>query len=140
MVTFLGKFIPYLTSETACLRYLLSHNTVFQWTDRQEKKWKKLKETVTTEPVLTFFDTSKTTKISTDASKDGLGAMLLQMNEDKWQPVANASRSLTGTEQWYAQIEKETLSQVFGCGKFHSYVYALPTFDQQRLTTSRSFQ
>lgn len=84
MVTFLGKFIPNLTSETACLRDLLLHNTVFQWTDRQEKKWKKLKETVTTEPVLTFFDTSKTTKISTHASKDGLGGVLLQMNEDKW--------------------------------------------------------
>lgn len=128
MINFLGKFIPNLTAKTACLRELLRHNTVFEWTARHEKEWKKLKETVTTEPVLTFFDPSKPTKISIDASKDGLGAVLLQMHEDKWQPVAYASRSMTETEQRYAQIEKETLGLVFGCGKFHSYVYGLPTF------------
>ncbi|XP_061129807.1 uncharacterized protein K02A2.6-like [Syngnathus typhle] len=141
MINFRGKFIPNLTSKTACLRELLQHNTVFEWTYRHEREWKKLKETVTTEPVLTFFDPSKPTKISTDASKDGLGAALLQMNEDKWQPVAYASRSMTETEQRYAQIEKETLGLVFGCGKFHSYVYGLPTFtaetDHKPLITIR---
>lgn len=89
---------------------------------------KKLKETVTTEPVLTLFDHSKGTNISTDSSKDGLGAVLLQMNGDQWQPVACASRSMTETEQRYAEIEKEALALVFGCGKFHSFVYRLPTF------------
>jgi hypothetical protein len=128
MINFLGKFIPYLTSKTACLRELLEHNTVFKWTARHEKEWKQLKDTVTMEPVLTFFDTSKPTKISTDASKDGLGAVLLQMNGDKWQPVAYASRSMTETEQRCAQIEKETLGLVIGFGKFHSYVYGLPTY------------
>ncbi|KAK7886282.1 hypothetical protein WMY93_025903 [Mugilogobius chulae] len=71
---------------------------------------------------------AKPTKISTDASKDGLGAVLLQKTDEKWQPVAYASRSMTETEKRYAQIEKETLGLVFGCGKFHSYVYGLPTF------------
>lgn len=50
------------------------------------------------------------------------------MTGEKWQPVAYASRSMTETEKRYAQIEKETLGLVFGCGKFHSYVYGLPTF------------
>ncbi|XP_026050672.1 uncharacterized protein K02A2.6-like [Astatotilapia calliptera] len=118
MINFLGKFIPNLTSKTACLRELLQDTKVFEWTARHEKEWKKLKETVTTEPVLTFIK----------ASKDGLGAVLLQRNKDKWQPVAYAFRSVTETEQRYAQIEKETLGLVFGCGKFHSYVYGLPTF------------
>ena len=59
------------------------------------------------------------------ASKDGLGAVLLQMHEDKWQPVAYVSRSMTETEQRYCSTDKETLG-VFGCGKFHS-VYGLPT-------------
>lgn len=101
---------------------------MFEWTDRHEEEWRKLKDTLTTEPVLTFFDPSKPTKISTDASKDGLGAALLQRHDETWQPVAYASRSMTETEQRYAQIEKETLGLVFGCGKFHSYVYGLPTF------------
>lgn len=53
---------------------------------------------------------------------------MLQMTDEKWTPVAYASRSMTETKKRYAQIEKETLGLVFGCGKFHTYVYGLPTF------------
>ena len=53
------------------------------------------------------------------ASKSGLGACLLQDGH----PVAYASRSLSSAEVNYAQIEKELVAVVFGCEKFHCYVY-----------------
>ena len=37
--------------------------------------------------------------------------------------MAYASRALTETQQRYSQIEKETLAIVYGCNKFHEYVY-----------------
>ena len=43
------------------------------------------------------------------------------MQEGK--PVAYASKSLTPTETNYAQIEKEMYAAVFGCTKFHQYIY-----------------
>ena len=51
--------------------------------------------------------------------------MLEQLHGTVWHPTAFASRSLTAAEQNYSQIEKETLSIVFSCGKFHEYVYGL---------------
>jgi hypothetical protein len=39
------------------------------------------------------------------------------------QPIAYASRALASTQQRYAQIEKELLAVVYGCNKFHQYIY-----------------
>ncbi|UYV74954.1 K02A2.6-like, partial [Cordylochernes scorpioides] len=56
--------------------------------------------------------------IQCDASKHGLGATLLQES----QPIIFASRSLSKTEQNYAQIEKECIAIVFACERFHQYI------------------
>ena len=48
--------------------------------------------------------------------------MLEQLHGIVWYPNAFPSRSLTAAEQNYSQIEKETLSIVFSCEKFHEYV------------------
>ena len=128
MVNFLAKFIPNLSTKTVHLRQLLHRKSDFVWTDSHEEEWKTLKNILTTEPVLTFFDPSKRIKISTDSSKNGIGAVLLQADGDDWKPVAYASRAMTATECRYAQIEKECLGLVYGFERFHSYVYGLPRF------------
>ncbi|KAI8120071.1 Retrovirus-related Pol polyprotein from transposon 297 [Lucilia cuprina] len=69
--------------------------------------------------VLKPFDESQHIYIQTDTSQYGLGCCLLQNNAS----IAYASRSLSETEQRYAQIEKELLSTFFSCRKFHHYIY-----------------
>lgn len=128
MINFIGKFIPNLSSKTVHLRELLRDRCEFKWTSAHEAEWSRLKTTLTTEPVLTFFDPSKKIKISTDSSKDGIGAVLLQASGEDWRPVAYASRTMTSAECRYAQIEKECLGLVYGFQKFHGYVYGLPKF------------
>ena len=51
--------------------------------------------------------------------------MLEQLHGTVWYPTAFVPRPLTAAEQNYSQIEKETLSIVFSCEKFHEYVYGL---------------
>ena len=74
---------------------------------------------ITKVPVLRFYDIKEEATIQCDASEKGLGAMLLQQG----QPVAFISRSLTKTEQNYAQIEKECLAIVFACEHFNQYIH-----------------
>ena len=78
---------------------------------------------MTKTPILKYFDPKLPTRTSSDASKLGLGATLEQCHDGTWHPVAYASRSLTSAEQNYCQLEKETLSILFACERFHEYLY-----------------
>ncbi|KAL7873908.1 hypothetical protein SRHO_G00048780 [Serrasalmus rhombeus] len=119
MVTFLAKFIPNMSQHTEPLRELNRDDAMWQWQAKHQQAFEKLKTMLTEAPVLKYYDVSLPVTVSVDASKCGLGAVLLQ--EDR--PVAYASRALTETEQRYAQIEKEMLAIVFGVERFHQFVY-----------------
>ena len=71
---------------------------------------------------LKYFDPKKPVTVSVDASSKGMGAVLLQ---DKY-PVAYASKAMTNSQQNYAQIEKEMLAIVFGCTRFHEFIFGMP--------------
>ncbi|KAK3706239.1 hypothetical protein QZH41_000395, partial [Actinostola sp. cb2023] len=89
---------------------------MFQWSPQvQGQCFNELKELLTTAPLLKYFDPKDEIELQCDASEKGLGAACLMQ---RGQPVAYASRSLTQTEQQYAQIEKEMLAIVFGAQKF----------------------
>ena len=122
MITYLAKFLPNLSDVTEPLRRLLDKDVQWHWNDTHEKSWKQVKQLITREPVLKYFDPSKEVTLQCDASKSGLGAVILQ----EGQPIAFSSRALTSNERNYAQIEKELLSIVHGCTRFNQYVYGRP--------------
>ena len=58
-------------------------------------------------------------QLQVNASHVGLGSALLQNGK----PIAFASKTLTKTEWWYTNIEREMLAAVFGVERFHTYIY-----------------
>lgn len=123
MVNYLSTYIPNMSILNAPLRLLLKEESKWMWGKEQIEAVKKLKEKLSTAPVLAYYDCNKPIVIQTDASKNRLGAALIQES----QPIAYASRSFTETEQRYAPIEKELLAIVFGLERFHQYVYGRQT-------------
>ena len=122
MITYLSKFIPHFSQIASPLRQLLEKDTAWQWHHEHEQSLLKLKELATSAPVLAYFKPDRPVTLSVDASSKGLGAVLIQDDH----PLAYASKSLTNTQQQYAQIEKEMLAVVFGCIRFHGYIYGVP--------------
>ena len=70
-----------------------------------------LKQACKNSPVLAFADYTKEFLLETDASKEGLGAVLSQKQEDGWfHPVAYGSRALTMHEKNYHSTKLEFLA------------------------------
>ena len=126
MVNQLGKFTPHLAEFTQPLRGLLSKGNTWMWGPDQDTAFIRIKEELSKPTVLALYDSQAPTTLSADASSYGLGAVLLQKANKQWRPVAYASRSMTETEQRYAQIEKEALAITWACEKFSDYILGRP--------------
>ena len=124
LLTYYGKFLPHLPTMLAPLYKLLRQNVSWKWTSKQHNAFKKSKEMLTSSQVLVHFNPELDLILACDASSYGIGAVLThRMNDGVERPIAFASRTLTDSEQRYAQIEREALACVFGVKKFHSYLY-----------------
>ncbi|XP_014671070.1 PREDICTED: uncharacterized protein K02A2.6-like isoform X3 [Priapulus caudatus] len=119
MIQYMSPFIPNLATHTDALRSLTKKDNEWQWTASHQQSFDVVKSLITSMCTLTYFDPTKQSTVQVDASSRGLGAVLLQ--DDR--PVAFASKALTETEQRYANIEREMLAVVFGCTRFHTYLY-----------------
>ena len=122
MVNQLGKFSPQISELTQPLRELLSTKRAWLWGPEQEQAFGRVKEELLKPTTLALYNPQAELKISADASSFGLGAVLLQKENDNWKPVAYASRSMSETERRYAQIEKEALAVTWACEKFTDYI------------------
>ena len=69
------------------------------WTDKEESSFQALKDALTSCPILGYPDFSLPFIIETDASKEGLGAVLSQRQEGKIKVIAYASRGLRPAEK-----------------------------------------
>ena len=77
------------------------------------------KEEISKNVTLPYFNPRSATTLQTDASKKGLGAVILQDSR----PVMFASWALTGAEKNYQNLERECLAMIWGMEKFHYFLY-----------------
>ncbi|UYV64896.1 K02A2.6-like, partial [Cordylochernes scorpioides] len=123
MVNHLGRFVENLSEIVAPLNQLLVKGQDFVYDCSQERAFRKLKELLTTQPILAAYDVRTPTMVSSDASSYGLGAVLKQEGKNGiWRPVAYSSRTMTPTEKRYAQIEKEALAITWACERFQDFL------------------
>jgi hypothetical protein len=82
---------------------LLKKEVKFRWDDRCEKVFHTLRELLTTAPVLAQPDSTQPFDVYCDASRIGLGCVLMQNNR----VIAYASRALWTHEQNYPTHDLE---------------------------------
>ena len=119
MVNYLKRFSPVLSKLSEPLRRLCKPGVKWAWESEQQNAFEAIKQVIMTLPVLTYFDKTKKHTIQCDASKKGLGAVLLQESK----PSMYVSRELTETEQRYSNIERELLAIVFALERLNHYTF-----------------
>ena len=126
MVNQLSKFSDHLADITKPLRELLLKDRTWVWGEAQQQAFNQIKKAITESPILVLFDPKMETIVAADASSYGLGAVLLQrQNNREIKPIAFVSRALTPTESRYAQIEKDALGITWVCERLSDYLVGL---------------
>lgn len=119
LTNYYRRFVKNFANVARPLYALTKKDVPFYWSSDCEKSFEFLKSAVITPPTLSFPDFSKPFLVQTDASEDGLGAVL--MNYDK-RPVAFLSKTLNKTQQAYHITDKELLAIVFALKKWSNYL------------------
>jgi thymidylate kinase len=123
LCSYYRKFIKNFSKITKPLTELTKKNVKFEWGEKQEKAFDELKKKLISYPILRHPDMEKEFILMTDASGEGIGAVLAQKDDEKKEyVVAYASRSLRGAEGNYPITELECLAVVWGIQHFHKFL------------------
>ena len=119
LVNYLNRFSPHLAELSEPLRQICEKNMEFELTESVRVAFSRTKEEISRNITLPYFNPNSSTTLQTNASKKGLGAVLLQNSK----PVMFTSRALTRSERNYQNLERECLATIWGMEKFHYFLY-----------------
>ncbi|KAL0560422.1 hypothetical protein IC582_000827 [Cucumis melo] len=113
------RFVENFSHIATPLTQLTRKGAPFVWSKACEDSFQNLKQKLVTAPVLTVPDGSGSFVIYSDASKKGLGCVLMQQGK----VVAYASRQLKSHEQNYPTHDLELAAVVFALKIWRHYLY-----------------
>eukprot|EP00253_Pinus_taeda_P020519 PITA_20519 len=91
---------------------------VFKWTLECQKSFEQLKHLLTTAPILSIVDPNKDYVVCTDASKEGVGGVLMQ----EGRVIAYQSRKLKEHEQKYSAYDLELAAVIHALKMWRHYL------------------
>lgn len=116
------RFVDNFARLAGPLIRLTKKRVRWSWGPEQQNALETLKKALTSAPVLTCPDFSRPFILQTDASKYGLGAVLMQESAEGEKVIAYASRRVNNAEQNYSATELECLAVVWGVRHFRGYL------------------
>ena len=123
-VNFYHKFIVNAPKILHPLYDLLKKGKKFLWTEECENAFQQIKDLLASQPVLAVFNPNSHCYLFTDASRQGLGAVLKQVQTDgELHPIGYFSKKLLKYQQNYSVTELECLAIVEVVEYFHHYLY-----------------
>jgi len=107
---------------------LTENKQKWQWSSSEASAFWKLKELVTSTPVLTTPADDQPFRIEADSLDFAIGVVLSQLSAEdvKWHPVAYYSKSLMETERNYKIHNKEMLAIIWALDEWQQFLEGAP--------------
>lgn len=137
MIGWFRRFVPEFASIAKPLTDLLKgggKSNRISWTVAAENSFSKLKELLTSAPVLKLPDYSKPFIVRSDASDVGAGGVLLQEEDGQERVICYVSKKFSSAEQNYTTTEKEAYGCLICLRKFAPFLL----YKKFRLETDHS--
>lgn len=117
------RYISGFADIAAPMTDLIKKQARFEWTKEAQSAFEKLKESLTTAPVLSHPDFKRPFIIQCDASRNGVGGVLYQLDDDgNERPIAFTSKKFNSAQRNYSVTEQECLAAKHCLKKFRGYV------------------
>ena len=123
LASYYRKFIRGFAGIASPLHALTEKSRMFQWSELCQSAFDELKGRLQTSPILTYPMPEGDFILDTDASGDGIGAVLSQVQEGEEKVLAYASRKLSKPERNYCVTRRELLAVVVYLKHFKQYLY-----------------
>ncbi|KAK4309250.1 hypothetical protein Pmani_007956 [Petrolisthes manimaculis] len=123
LCTYYRRFVKGFASVAAPLHQLTRKGAHFQWNEACQHAFEDLKQALMEAPVLPYPDPGNRYLLDTDASAEGVGAVLSQVREGQEHVIAYYSAKFSQPERNYCVTRKELLAVVKSLEHFHSYLY-----------------
>src|SRR3954462_8215 len=118
LASYCRRFVENFSKVAKALTELLKKDKKFQWTSKCEESLQELKRRLTSAPVLAPPDTKKNFENFCDASRQGLGCILMQDRH----VVAYASRQMRPHEEKYPTHDLELAAVVHALKTWRHYL------------------
>jgi Reverse transcriptase (RNA-dependent DNA polymerase)/RNase H-like domain found in reverse transcriptase/Integrase zinc binding domain/Retroviral aspartyl protease/Chromo (CHRromatin Organisation MOdifier) domain len=116
------RFVYKFSEIASPISELLQKDIKFQWTDKQNEAFNKLKVALTTAPVLIIPDVDLPLTVRSDSSGFAVGATLMQDQGNGLQPCAFMSKKMLPAERNYRVHEQEMLGIICALKEWRHYL------------------
>lgn len=122
LISYFRKFIKSCALISSPLTQLTRKDSSWSWDSSHEHAFQALKDSLTSDSVLSIFDPKKECVLYTDASREGIAGILMQVTVEGEKPIHYYSRQTSDDEKKYHSFELELLAIVASLEKFRLYL------------------
>ncbi|KAJ1387879.1 hypothetical protein SESBI_39577 [Sesbania bispinosa] len=120
-IGYIGRFIPALSELIGPMRELLKGTSKFTWTSAHQKAFERIKDVVTSTPVMSPPIPGKPLRVYLAATQHAINGLIAQEAEGEERPIAYFSRMMKDAKTRYSLQERQCLGLVYTTQKYKHY-------------------